>query len=345
MEFTIDQMTERWPTVALVLQELNATDTVAACVEMAIQMGNKYLSLCEAVWPGKGKWEPTEEQPQQDFFEACAEAERLSSALLWSALDGIRDLVVKSDLSCFDPQDEDIDDPAACQDRNGVQCAYHAILSKCDVMLEESSLLSSIPPEVKRMARLRLDGLAQAYYQAHKRSFTPMYPWVFVWLLPQSQERGGIVLPAKQNKTIHEGIVLKTWKPVKDKLVECRDGTGKVTETYRRQNLESALKPGDHVLFPHWSGHPVEGFEREKFRLVREDMWAMNRDGGVFATLEEEQAADGWQAIYECLSENIVRYDNEEPWTPEDYKNVLAELQERFILVDRKATAKTLSGV
>lgn len=33
-------------------------------------------SLQEAVWPGKEQWKPTEEIPQQDFFEAAVESMR-----------------------------------------------------------------------------------------------------------------------------------------------------------------------------------------------------------------------------------------------------------------------------
>lgn len=79
MEFTADQQSQMWPQAA---QELTGFAKVleqksgltAAQLRMAIQMADAYLSLREAVWPGKPKWEPTTAEPQQDFFEAFAES-------------------------------------------------------------------------------------------------------------------------------------------------------------------------------------------------------------------------------------------------------------------------------
>ena len=60
-----------------------------------------------------------------------------------------------------------------------------------------------------------LDLMAQELFASSSRRFVPMFPWVFVRVLPKRQTlSSGLILPPyEQNKTIHEGIVLATWKP------------------------------------------------------------------------------------------------------------------------------------
>lgn len=77
--YTTDEMKQRWPEARRVLMlragamhEQNC-EPEATMLLLAICLSDLYISLSEAVWPGKPKWVSTPEQPQRDFFEAYAE--------------------------------------------------------------------------------------------------------------------------------------------------------------------------------------------------------------------------------------------------------------------------------
>src|SRR5690242_2259064 len=78
--FSADEMRELWPQAAGELRgfaehlEAGRAGITADQIRLAVQMACAYLDLCDAVWPGKPKWEPTPEQPQQNFYEAVAES-------------------------------------------------------------------------------------------------------------------------------------------------------------------------------------------------------------------------------------------------------------------------------
>lgn len=84
-DFNLDEIRQRWGRAEATKNLLHLADyeerhgasLTGLFLRWAVEMSERYLSLTEAVWPGKPKWEPTEAQPQQDFFEAFAES-------LWS---------------------------------------------------------------------------------------------------------------------------------------------------------------------------------------------------------------------------------------------------------------------
>src|SRR5262252_1392741 len=102
------------------------------------------------------------------------------------------------------------------------------------------------------------------------REFQPLYPWVFVRVLQKEQTVGKIVRVEgpKQNKPTQEGVVLKTWLPT-TKIFK-----GKPVEVY------SQLRQGQHVVFPHWAGLPVVGFDDKHYRIVKEIGWESSNEGG-----------------------------------------------------------------
>lgn len=165
-----------------------------------------------------------------------------------------------------------------------------------------------------------IDSLAVRQYAEHNRAFTPLYPWVFVRVLPKEQTtRSGLILPSTdQNKTIHEGIVLGTWKP----------------RYVKGNQILSSFAPGDHVLFPHWSGLPIEGFSAKHYRVVRELDWKENEQGGIFARVEyaEESTRPG-----QMIKDLILDWEG----SPLDLARAI---EQRFLLVDREAQSVTLSG-
>jgi co-chaperonin GroES (HSP10) len=191
-----------------------------------------------------------------------------------------------------------------------------------------------------------VDILAQELYATSKRCFTPVYPWVFVRVLPKEQiTAGGIVLPMHdQNKTVHEGIVLAIWKPVEHVATELnKDGVdwrSSQTRDYRRRPVQSDLKAGDHVLFQHWAGIPVEGFSEKRYRVVKDLDWRPDGEGGIFATVEYmEGAKRAVTRLHTILSE--ANSDDAEAGGIED---LVTRINSEFMLVERGGYSVTLSG-
>jgi co-chaperonin GroES (HSP10) len=157
------------------------------------------------------------------------------------------------------------------------------------------------------------------------RLFTPMYPWIFVRVLPREQKVGSIYMVEgpKQNKPMHEGIVLATWqpcqRPVKGKLVD----------------LTPDVKPGDHVLFNHWAGLPVVGYNDKHFRIVKERDWASDKEGGIVGLVEPDVAPEVE------LANELVGIMDEHATLPA----IAKEMLKRFIIIDRNKQSVTLSGL
>ena len=81
--YSADQLSSMWPKLRAellaysVLLEREPTvenAQVRVGIKAAVQMGDSYLSVREAVWPGKPAGRPTEAELQQDFYEAYAES-------------------------------------------------------------------------------------------------------------------------------------------------------------------------------------------------------------------------------------------------------------------------------
>jgi len=174
--------------------------------------------------------------------------------------------------------------------------------------------------------------------------FTPMYPWVFVLVCQKEQQVGHIILPGKQNKTVHEGIVLATWRDKEvDRGITHVDGR-KVT---RHEILHSQMKLGDRVVFHHFAGQPVPGFDADRFRVVRELDWREDQQGGIFAKIE--YAEDRTKPTAELIAsfESWLASTQSE-CAQEDLEAARIALQDkiddRFVVVDREAKSVTLSG-
>jgi co-chaperonin GroES (HSP10) len=191
-----------------------------------------------------------------------------------------------------------------------------------------------------------LNTLTQELYAASNRTFRPKFPWVFVRVLQREQQTdSGLILPAtEQNKTLHEGIVLVTWKPVEFELDMRRkeESNGVITyhpEPAAKMRRESELKPGDHVLFPHWAGMPVDGFSEKRYRLVKEIGWHESKDGGICGVVEHSPVET--KAVAK-LKDMIVRMIDKGfmDWD----KDLIASIEKQFVVVDRDGQSVTLSG-
>ena len=169
-----------------------------------------------------------------------------------------------------------------------------------------------------------------------------MHPWCFIRVLAKEQVVNGIILPEiDQNKTVHEGIVLATWRP----WSEWRTIPGSTTVMVHH---ESKLKPGDHVLFPHWAGAPIYGFKEKYYRVVKEEGWKETQDGGIFATVEYDDQKPVSELEKLLNSEKgielVRRADHEKDFDQDAYNALARFIEDRFLLVDRTGASVTLSG-
>jgi co-chaperonin GroES (HSP10) len=177
-----------------------------------------------------------------------------------------------------------------------------------------------------------IDRLCTEQYEAH-RGFIPRYPWVFVRILQKEQKIGRIITPGNvQNKPVHEAIVLRVWPS----FLQTKKVNGKTVTEFR----ESELELGDHILIPHWAGLPVRGFVEQHYRIVKEFDWSPGSDGGVFGMVEydepEHKPVEKLKALL-STAVNDLNLDSR-------LDDLVAEIEEHFLLVDRDARSLTISG-
>lgn len=201
----------------------------------------------------------------------------------------------------------------------------------------------------------KVDAAAQKLFEKSTKRWTPGFPWVAVRILKRSQTtKGGLILPEHvQNKTILEGIVMRTWEPIWalhprqlmniERLASYIDKDAAITDYSVR--YKSSLKPGDHVLFPHWAGLPMAGVNEERYRIVKEENWSPSVEGGIFAKVEysvEEQAAADDKVIEWLRGAYGPLLPKE---AAPDFDQLLELLKTRYILVPKEGQSVTLSGV
>ncbi len=130
-----------------------------------------------------------------------------------------------------------------------------------------------------------------------------------------------------------EGVVLATWLP---KSFE----TSKVSEDGTRHTrvkvLHSEFSQGDHVLFPHWCGAPIPGYDPKHYRVVKEWEFDFSKDGGIIGIVNHELPDDNPRGTLESiLSENL----------PPTIAGALShKINDKLLLVDRDKHSLTLSG-
>lgn len=163
----------------------------------------------------------------------------------------------------------------------------------------------------------------EEHYRNTDRILETLYPWVLVRPLDRAQEKNGIILPGKQNKTTLESVVLATWKPFWEKVYERESG-----KSYDVLN-ETDVKPGDHVIHPHHVGLPDAYLNDQNYRLVREEDLQ-----GVLHYHSKD-----W--LYTQLLSELI----DEGGTTNDAKQVAVRLLEKFDIVPKYGYhSKTTSG-
>jgi co-chaperonin GroES (HSP10) len=156
-----------------------------------------------------------------------------------------------------------------------------------------------------------------------RRRVRPMAPWLVVKICEKAQQEGLVILPEKQSKVTYEGIVLAVWEEhdivVKGKTV----------------HVAPSCKIGDRVLFPHWAGVPLEGFARDRYRLVKES-WTSNDDGGAFACIDYDDGEQALTMLSKWMWEIGALRDKE-------IVDFVEKVNQKFILVEKDAKSVTLS--
>lgn len=165
-------------------------------------------------------------------------------------------------------------------------------------------------------------------------TITLKYPWVLVRVLPRENKVGSIVIPGSaqgigQNKPVHEGIVLHTWKPWVKQWT-------KNGEAYLH-HVKPSVKLGDHVLFHHWAGQELYGFDKQEFRVVRSDDWSETVDGGILAVLDYNETDNTRKVLADMVEEWFNAYATIST-------DLADQIEERFQLIDKTKTSITLSG-
>lgn len=159
-----------------------------------------------------------------------------------------------------------------------------------------------------------IDDLVQQRYALSRRTFRPLWPWVFVRVLPKEHMVGSVFTVGKQNKPTHEGIVIDTWEP-------------------KDVDTVSALIPGDHVLFNHWAGVPVEGFDQQLYRCVKECAWQIDKEGGIFAIVEYDRKNKVREDLLSMLKEG---YSD---------SGLIDMILAEYVVAPKREGSITLSGV
>jgi co-chaperonin GroES (HSP10) len=113
----------------------------------------------------------------------------------------------------------------------------------------------------------RLVQLCQEIYEESGGMVQPIYPKVFIRVMPKEQRQGMIWLPDKaQNKPMYEGIVLSVYKPWDEERTKITE-TGKETIVI---NHTCSVQIGQRIAFAHYEGMPHAWLDEKKYRFVDE---------------------------------------------------------------------------
>ncbi len=185
----------------------------------------------------------------------------------------------------------------------------------------------------------QLAELVTKLYQETDATIQPTFPRVLVRLLPREQQtKGGIYLPEgeKQNKPVHEGVVLAVYEPFWQNVSKTAEWEKRKShhivldeeDVIRKVWQECALHPGDHVIFPHMAYGiipvwPLDGGKGD-YRLVPE--------GEIQAVLQyEDVPLRKWLFDALEINNNLDSY-------------MVDTLLEKANVIRKDLVAKTVSG-
>lgn len=226
---------------------------------------------------------------------------------------------------------------------------------------------------------MQLTEIAEASLQDYEKGkvhFTPVYPGVLVRVLPKPAFFGMLILPeAYRNKPVYEGVVIKTYAPKtvtitnhatsEEKRTELvamlrkirpnSNGDDPIWDHYDALKAEivkgfthsttldiaSDLQPGDHVLFPYWSGQPVPGLSEEEYRVLpdRNIFNKLKNDTGEpFAVLTYEQETTE-KTLFSIIDETLATaYDGK--FDDELVAKAVDKVHQTFDLIPKNLVSK-----
>lgn len=130
------------------------------------------------------------------------------------------------------------------------------------IAAERDAALQNVPSELQA-----IEILVKAYVEK-KFNYKLLYPSIIVRVLPKPDHFGMLILPeAYRNKPVYEGVVMQTWEK---KTIPTHKGV--IT-------VEPSVKQGDVVLFHHWAGIPVPGFNDDEQWRILSDKSVFNKPG------------------------------------------------------------------
>ena len=190
------------------------------------------------------------------------------------------------------------------------------------------------------MREVQIDKLAQEIFANSERSFTPMYPLVFVRILKKEQitPAGVIIQEAEQNKPMYEGVIVATWQPRMVEKSKVDENGNRFTKVITER---SAFEPGDWVCFPHWTGTAAFGHNDKKYRLIKEREVNYSTDGALFGRIEAQAFED---APLEIMRELLARHMQAGLPADQWLALLMTQIRDRFILLDKEQPSFTLSG-
>lgn len=183
---------------------------------------------------------------------------------------------------------------------------------------------------------------------------TPRAPLVLVYALPKGSAQGLIILPDQQNKPIHEGIVLKVYKPYYKAIMRAEEiGTPhKADDIQEMIEICPSVEVGDHVLFPHASGVPCWPLNKNEvsglsthgdFRFIRDDITEPGGMlyGGIIGVIERS-TNDVRKELMRILKRRQDSFLSDQD--PKMLVKLVNELQDNFVIIDRTLRPLTTSG-
>lgn len=188
-----------------------------------------------------------------------------------------------------------------------------------------------------RIEEQELDRLAIELFTNHETHFTPTAPWVFVRVVPREQRIGLIWTPdAKQNKPVHEGIVLALWKPYTQRWREKHNGEWIDCE----KEVHSDFNIGDHVTYPHYAGMDAAGWDPKYYRLVPEHTRAhrgIDSNGIIFGKLNYPK-----MNVYQRLHQIVNGAAENHPMHAVSI--TVDNITKEFDVISKDVYSKTVSG-
>jgi co-chaperonin GroES (HSP10) len=153
------------------------------------------------------------------------------------------------------------------QARNGSDPYLPAVYQKLPAVAPANGSSVRSTSQLKQ----QLSDLCIDIYMSGGQRFIPMPPFVLVRVLPKDLiSDGGIILPnQQQNKPVHEGIVLETYRPYEEQVVlRDRWADGSYDEHVDTIIRTCPLKQGQRVAYPHYEGVPHK-YLGEDYMLIR----------------------------------------------------------------------------